>query len=128
VSEACLDLESNPAVVRDARSFALAVARQWHLDALEDEVALVTSELVGNAVLHARTSISLILRHEAPETVTVEVHDENTRMPTVAGCPADATSGRGLSLVSALASAWGVRPDGLGKVVWARLGPIGVSH
>jgi anti-sigma regulatory factor (Ser/Thr protein kinase) len=119
--EACLDLESKPNVVRTARNFAVAVAEDWGLDGFGDDVALVTSELVGNAILHARTAISLTLRSEGPASVLVEVHDENTRMPIVAACPVDATSGRGLSLISALASAWGAHPDGQGKVVWARL-------
>jgi anti-sigma regulatory factor (Ser/Thr protein kinase) len=121
VLEACLELEDKPTLVQTARAFAASVAAAWHFDALRDDVVLVTSELVGNAVLHARSSIRVTLRSDGRSGLVVEVEDENTRMPTQASCPQDATSGRGLALVAKLSSAWGARPAGQGKVVWARL-------
>ena len=55
--EACLDFESDPALVHLTRSFVARALRQWDLDAMVDDVKLVVSELASNAVLHARTEI-----------------------------------------------------------------------
>ena len=43
-------------------------------------------------------------------------------MPSPAGTPQDATSGRGLAVGTAIAASWGTQRDGDGKVVWAELG------
>ena len=53
----------------------------------------------------------------------IEVGDSSHRMPVMPGgeVDLDATSGRGLVLVDAMASRWGVQSDGLGKRVWVEL-------
>ena len=121
-----LDFESTPEVVAVARRFVRDLLRAWHAEADADAVLLVTSELVTNAVLHARTegSIRVIPLGEHSRLVRIEVYDQNPRRPSTGPCPADATSGRGLALVSLLASDWGMenRPDG--KVVWAEVGSV----
>ncbi len=118
----CLEFESNPEMVVAARRFVRERLAVW--EALEhiDAAALVASELVTNAVLHARTAITLRLQMHGG-TIRIEVYDENPRLPVVAPCPPDATSGRGLALISATATAWGMENRGDGKVVWAELGP-----
>lgn len=86
---------------------------------LEDGL-LLASELVTNAVLHARTEIDL--RYVVERTsVRIEVEDGNTRHPIAVATPADATSGRGLGLVHALAKKWGVDGTDDGKIVWFEL-------
>lgn len=117
----CLELESDPRMVAVARHFVRDRLTSWEATEDLDAAVLVTSELVTNAVLHARTAIQVKLELDG-NRVRIEVFDENTRAPVEAACPPDATSGRGLALVSALAPAWGIdhRPDG--KVVWAELG------
>ncbi|HET6809661.1 MAG TPA: ATP-binding protein [Acidimicrobiales bacterium] len=120
--EECLDLESRPDLVRAARRFVRQVLANWELPEFVDDAELVASELVSNAVLHARTALRLTVSSEGLGAVRIEVYDENPRMPTTTATPLHATSGRGLLSVAALASAWGTEDRGDGKVVWARLG------
>lgn len=99
------------AVVREAVERGRAGVR------IED-VALVVSELVTNAVIHGRGDITLDVV-VGPDAVHVSVEDAGPEPPTPrAAEPAD-ESGRGLLLVSRIASQWGVRPVDTGKVVWA---------
>ena len=83
---------------------------------LEDAV-LLTSELVTNALLHARTDLEVRLstsRHR----VRVEVHDGDKHRPRASSAPSDATSGRGLLLVQHVADEWGIDRAVGGKAVW----------
>ncbi|HET7490221.1 MAG TPA: ATP-binding protein [Acidimicrobiales bacterium] len=122
VLEACLDIESAPALVGAARRFAANTLAEWELEALRDDTVLLTSELVTNAVLHARTTMRLVLRSDGLGFVRIELYDENPRLPMLAPPPEGATSGRGLALVAALATSWGTRSEAEGKTVWAELG------
>lgn len=106
-----------------------AAARQFMRGQLEqlavpdppmETAILLTSELVSNAYLHARTEVDLRLVMAA-ECMRVEVHDGNSRHPVAAATPADATSGRGLLLLQALAASWGVDGTGDGKTIWFEL-------
>jgi len=87
-----------------------------------DDVTLIVSELVSNAVQHGRPDIGLRIRVE-PFAVDVSVLDHGSEVPPVEIAPPNetATSGRGLSIVDRLASDWGVEPLDGGKTVWARL-------
>ena len=71
-----------------------------------------------------RTAIQLRVTVDGSR-VRIEVFDENSRVPVQAACPPDATSGRGLALVSSLSSSWGIENRTDGKVVWAEIGPPG---
>ncbi len=80
------------------------VARHWiaaHLRDLPAEVtgcaALLTSELVTNAVLHAATAMSITL-HTLPDRIRVDVADGNPAFPSVKEYGKDAATGRGLTL------------------------------
>lgn len=107
------DLRSSAA----ARRFVGEALRRWECDGLLDTVNLLVSELVTNSVLHAGSApdIAVLLK---PDAVRIEVSDEGGTLPDVAEAAADATSGRGLALVEALASAWGVEDLPGGKTVW----------
>lgn len=118
----CLELESDARMVIAARQFVRDRLAAWEATDHLEPAVLIASELVTNAVLHARTAIQLRLSVEGDQ-VRIEVFDENSRLPVQAACPPDATSGRGLALVSSLASSWGIEHRGDGKVVWALLGP-----
>jgi serine/threonine-protein kinase RsbW len=117
--EASLELESRLDAVGSARRFTRSTLESWSLEAFVDDAVLVASELIANAVLHARTTIVLTIVARDRSSVRVEVYDENTRMPIAGACPRDATSGRGLSIVAGVAAAWGAEQRGDGKVVWA---------
>lgn len=89
-------------------------------DALSDFAELLVSELVTNAVLHARTSITLQVRR-TESGVRIEVIDASPRSPQPRDYSDQATTGRGLTLVESLAAAWGMEPHDRGKTVWFEL-------
>jgi anti-sigma regulatory factor (Ser/Thr protein kinase) len=103
------------------------VARHWvvaHLRDLPAEVtgcaALLTSELVTNAVLHAATPMSITL-HTLPDRIRIDVADGNPVLPSIKEYGTDAATGRGLTLFNTLASNWGVQAVDGGKIVWFEL-------
>lgn len=81
-------------------------------------VQAVVSELVANAVLHGGSDVDLFLRAD-DETVRVEVVDYGGGVPTMLAPPTEADRGRGLMVVEALATRWGVAFDDASKAVWA---------
>jgi anti-sigma regulatory factor (Ser/Thr protein kinase) len=83
---------------------------------------LLASELVTNAVIHARTELRLQLELRG-DLLHLAVRDGNPWMLRLVIVPGpQAEGGRGLWLVDQLAQAWGVNrhPDG-GKLVWCTL-------
>jgi anti-sigma regulatory factor (Ser/Thr protein kinase) len=82
-----------------------------------DRVLLLTSEVVTNAILHARTPLRLTASLEGGQ-VQVRVYDRLRLLPRVRSYPADAGTGRGMHLVEALADEWGVEETPNGKCVW----------
>lgn len=106
--------------IATARRFAVGTARAWGYESMGDDVALLVSELVTNAVRHTDADGSLELL-EMRAGMHVEVHDCSTEEPTLGrGGPGD-ESGRGIRLVQQLASAWGVIGRRDGKAVWFEL-------
>ncbi len=115
-----------------ARQFVRDVLRSWQLsgaypgqDEIIDDAVLLTSELVTNAVLHARTTVQVACRCVGG-AVEVAVVDYSPA-PLAPSRPAEAaaaerTGGRGLALPPVLASAWGVTYTPTRKAVWFRLG------
>ncbi len=82
-----------------------------------DSAVLLVSELATNVTLHARTDLQVTIRFEQSR-LWAEVKDWNSRMPQTCMAPIDATTGRGLALVEALASRWGAERDDDGKRIW----------
>ncbi|HVE73929.1 MAG TPA: ATP-binding protein [Mycobacteriales bacterium] len=113
--------------VAEARSFVRGAMRSWGLPELVDTVALLTSELATNAVLHARTPYVLLVERvksggRKVAAIRVTVFDESERIPTQREGTMDRTTGRGLALVDALARAWGTTgPGARAKGVWFEL-------
>lgn len=99
------------------------VARRFIAEAVaatgvsSEEALLLASELVTNVVLHARTGF-VVKMAVTEEAIRVSVTDENSRLPALVDAPLDATTGRGLCIVDALADRWGVEPHPGGKTVW----------
>ncbi|MGW2260969.1 ATP-binding protein [Streptomyces sp. NPDC001780] len=115
----------HPRSVGQARREMRKALADWGLAALEDPAALVLSELLTNAVRHARVSPGHVIETrfaQLPDGLRIEVHDASPTPPEPRAPGADACDGRGLVLVAALAEAWGVRArSGPGKAVWATL-------
>ena len=87
------------------------------------DAALVTSELLSNAILHARPlpdaciRVSWILSATAVEII---VSDGGSATRPRASRPSlSSIGGRGLGIVEHLCSSWGVRADERGTTVWA---------
>lgn len=113
---ATLRLPAVPASVPEARRFVLQHLRSWSLEDLTETVVLLTSEVVTNSVLHARTELELTVARQG-DGVQVQVRDGSPVTPRQRQHSADATTGRGMHLLDRLASAWEVVPDGQGKTI-----------
>ena len=115
-SHAHLELRPDPRAPREARRWVRAQVPP--LDA--DHVAaldLLTSEVVTNAVLHARTRFTVGVT-ELVDGVLVTVSDRNLLLPEQQPYSESRTSGRGMTLVRELARRWGVTDGEDGKTVW----------
>ena len=106
---------------RTGRRFILDCCQRWHLDPLAETAELLTAELVTNAVVHGRSEVTLIARHDQ-HGLLVEVEDLDSRPAHVTRTSPDALGGRGLVLVDNLADTWGTTRKPSGKTVWFRLG------
>ncbi|MFD7442199.1 SpoIIE family protein phosphatase [Streptomyces sp. NPDC059909] len=134
-------LPGNPLAASAARRFVRVALADWTrlgmvatrgADRLADDAVLVVSELVTNAVVHAGTTVEVLVRLDGasdddPASLVVEVSDHHPARAVRSDAPDpgavsdEPEYGRGLQLVAALAASWGItyRP-GL-KAVWARL-------
>ena len=87
------------------------------------DAALVTSELLSNAILHARplpdacVRLSWILSATAVEVIVSD--GGSATRPRAARPSLSSIGGRGLGIVEHLCSSWGVRADEQGTTVWA---------
>lgn len=90
---------------------------------VREEVALIATELVGNAVLHARAMADgqlAIAWGVGEHGVEISVTDGGSpTQPAVAEPHATDTRGRGLSIVATLAARWGVEQHDSSTTVWA---------
>jgi anti-sigma regulatory factor (Ser/Thr protein kinase) len=116
-----LALPSAAEAVPKARHAVVAQLESWGRHAVVEAAALVVSELVTNAVLHARTPLDVTLDLEGTG-VRLSVRDLADGLPHRRESLSLAATGRGIVLLEAFARSWGVdqHPDG-GKTVWALL-------
>ena len=130
-----LRLPPSPVAPATARRFVRETCQTWRLlvddqdDAgaraasaeLVERAELIASELVTNALIHARTAVRLRLSLR-DERLHIGVHDGGRRLLRLVGGDPEAEAGRGLLLVERMSRAWGVyRPPEGGKVVWCVL-------
>jgi two-component sensor histidine kinase len=115
-----LDLELSDHAVKLARQALLAWVGSLRPAAhLADDVALIVSELVTNAIVHARSAPVVHGTYEHG-CLRLEVHDGAVAPPTMATHGRD-VGGYGLRIVDRLAQSWGWVPTDDGKRVWAEL-------
>ncbi|WP_226967255.1 ATP-binding SpoIIE family protein phosphatase [Streptomyces phaeolivaceus] len=108
--------DSSPRLARRLTKQALG---DWDLLELTDAAELLVSEVVTNAVRHARGPITLRLTHTG--VLRCEVTDGSSLMPRRRWVHGGIEAGRGLYVVNRLALRWGVQPQGHSKVVWFEL-------
>ncbi|MFI8200112.1 SpoIIE family protein phosphatase [Streptomyces sp. NPDC085942] len=111
------DLSQERRAPATARTLVRDRLQGWGLD--EDTVEaseLIVSELVTNAVRYGDPPLRLRLLLDS--TLTCEVHDGSTASPHLRHARTVDEGGRGLFIVSTLASHWGARHGPDGKVLW----------
>jgi hypothetical protein len=144
VDDLRIRLAADPVSVPGARRFVTDGLRSWSMGDVVDDAELCVSELAGNAALHSASTFMVVTLHRSAGTVRVAVEDDG-RTPALAVHPrvgfpgpgeqipaeqidAESTTGRGLAIVSILASDWGVEETEIGKRVWADLTGDGDEH
>jgi anti-sigma regulatory factor (Ser/Thr protein kinase) len=99
------------------RRMVSAALSDWELEVLDYTATLLTSEVLTNSVLHARTPIRLTIERTPPGAVTISVRDGSSLVPRRRRHGGDATTGRGLELLDRLSQSWRVESDGDGKTI-----------
>lgn len=107
-----------PVSVRDARRFLLAFLSDANRGDLRDAAELALSEVVTNAVLHAHTGFEVTCSLGSDRALRVEVTDANPQLPSQREYAEQATTGRGMELVSLVTADCGVWGREDGKTVW----------
>lgn len=121
--EARLRLGPELAEIVEVRRLLRRLLASWRLDSLleEGDVELLATETATNAVRHAGTEATVVVRYLG-DRVRVEVGDGSPAQPHIRTPRLDDTSGRGMSLVETLSSGWGVIQTVGGKRVWFEVG------
>ena len=114
--------------VRAARDFTIATLHRWGVTERNDDIALVVSELLTNALRHGVPDTATPRRRwpvrlglvQPGRYVLCAVADPGPGLPVLREPDYLAESGRGLHVISALSDTWGATtPTDAGKVVWA---------
>jgi GAF domain-containing protein/anti-sigma regulatory factor (Ser/Thr protein kinase) len=117
--EARMQLPPHPTSARRARQFLSGVVNSWRMPELDrGDAELLLSEVATNAILHARSDFTVIVRYDG-RNLRVEVGDGSRAepRPPITEAP-DAPGGRGLVVLEQLAARWGMLRTARGKRVW----------
>ena len=114
--------------IRAARDFTVSTLQRWGVAERREDVAVVVSELLTNALLHAlpaaghaRTGWPVRLGLLQPgRGVMCAVADPSRVAPVLQQPEHLGETGRGLHVIAALSDQWGCTiPTDMGKVMWA---------
>lgn len=109
----------HPLSASSARDFVRGHLVDHDMPYLVEDIRLVVSELVTNAVVHARTPLIVTIQG-LHFCVILTVQDDSDSPPATVYANVADTTGRGLDVVEQLSSHWGVSAEvGGGKSVWA---------
>jgi len=117
IQQAKARLARNNHSPRLARRFVAEALDRWGSRAEFDVIQLLVSETVTNAILHARSDVQVSVAL-AGDRVRVSVFDGSTRGVVRRPALPESTSGRGVAMLDALSSGWGVQFTPRGKCVW----------
>jgi anti-sigma regulatory factor (Ser/Thr protein kinase) len=116
--------------VRAVRAFTRATLERWEIEDRRDDITLVVSELLTNALEHAATRpqgwpVRVGLLQSRPGTaVLCAVADASTAPPVPVPPGHLSESGRGLQVIEEISDSWGyTTAPSRGKVVWATFDP-----
>jgi anti-sigma regulatory factor (Ser/Thr protein kinase) len=115
-----IDVEHSQYGPSQARAAVTACAQELGLQEVCDDVVLLVSEMVTNAIRYAAPPVRLEIQ-AGEQDVVVAVCDGSPEPPKPRSAGDDAEGGRGMLLVDMLTTDHGVRTDPPGKAVWARL-------
>ncbi|UOE22187.1 SpoIIE family protein phosphatase [Thermobifida halotolerans] len=123
------EFSPSPETVGEARVFVRDTLLEWDVRRGADEVILLTSELVTNAVVHAGTTLELTVRLLGDDVEIVVADRVPQRALPKAGplrvnlSPGEEVhrGGLGLALAGAVADTWGVSYSRNDKAVWFRI-------
>lgn len=119
-SGASVALAKQPESVALARQFVGSQCRGWGCEDALDDVLLITSELVTNAIVHAGSNPHL-LTCLVGDVVRVEVIDDSHEHGEMQVADPFDENGRGLFIVDAISTRWGIERLLHGKRVWAEV-------
>ena len=114
-------LPAAPRSAELARAAARVACRSWGVAEACDTAALLTTELVGNSVRHARTRNLVLRLAMTPRRLRITMADGDPVLPALRERGPLDEGGRGLLLVQQLAERWGADPEPGGKAVWAEM-------
>jgi anti-anti-sigma factor len=116
------ELPGDSSSPRQARALIRSACTDWRIEALVSDATMVATELVTNAVEHARTAARLILRID-DTALHIAVRDRHVADDaTLQHLRAVPAAGHGLQMVAAVSRVHGVTPHSDGKTVWAAIG------
>jgi anti-sigma regulatory factor (Ser/Thr protein kinase) len=113
-------LPAGPVAAAAARRYVRTAIESWAVPADPYVAALLTSELVTNAIRYSGPSVRLFVTCSCGH-LRVYVHDTSPEWPAPLSAAADAEDGRGLMLVDTLSTEWGCYRTSAGKVVYFTL-------
>jgi anti-sigma regulatory factor (Ser/Thr protein kinase) len=116
-----ISLPSGPTAAAEARSQVQAYVYAWDVPVDSPVAALLTSELVTNAIKHETGETVMLVISCTWGQLRVDVHDTSPSIPVPIDAPVEAEAGRGLMLVSSLATDWGWYRTSAGKAVYFML-------
>ena len=116
-----LSLDADPAAAAEARGYVRAAIYAWGVPVDAYVAALLTSELVTNAIRHETGEKVKLFVSCSCGHLRVYVHDSSRTWPVPLNAAPDAEAGRGLTLVASLSTDWGVYRTPGGKAVYFTL-------